>query len=352
MKQQHFSNRSLIRAAEYHRNMFDARILLILSLSVSTGGRAFMIHNIQSSLCLEDSVAGEVLLAKCNLDSEFQQWVWIDQGMLKCIGSTRCLSAQQTEPIQTQPCQGSTVGAASLMWDCDRARLISRNTSMLLSVDGQRLILAHVSKNTKWKSLEAGDICQEKLRVRRHYNEPDEFEVADGLSGKQAGLTEEQKEYFRWYYRSEDSTTWTFVLLGLSFVCLLVGFLLLGMGAAANKSRKKIAKYKAAASLAQRGEREMLRIMSPLTNDSCSKPPASPSGYTELQGNHFSTCDRDANELRAGNIVVTWKDGNTSFLYSDPEVQEETKGEDEEKEVEKEGEQEEGSAAERRSVME
>lgn len=31
------------------------------------------------------------------------------------------------------------------------------------------------------------------------------------------------------------ATTWKFVLLGLALVCLLVGFLLLGMGAMANK---------------------------------------------------------------------------------------------------------------------
>jgi len=31
------------------------------------------------------------------------------------------------------------------------------------------------------------------------------------------------------------ATIWTFVLLGLAFVCLLIGFLLLGMGAMANK---------------------------------------------------------------------------------------------------------------------
>lgn len=34
---------------------------------------------------------------------------------------------------------------------------------MLLSVDAQQVTLAHDGKSSKWKSLEKGDICQEKL---------------------------------------------------------------------------------------------------------------------------------------------------------------------------------------------
>lgn len=123
-----------------------------------------MIYNTQHSLCLEDSAAtAEVLLKECNLDSESQQWIWIDQGMLICVASSRCLSAIQREPLKTQSCGGPKVDPAGLMWDCDKDRLISRNTSMLLSIDGRRLIFTHSSKYSKWRSLDEGDICQEKL---------------------------------------------------------------------------------------------------------------------------------------------------------------------------------------------
>lgn len=123
-----------------------------------------MIYNTQHSLCLEDSAAtGEVLLKECNLDSESQQWIWIDQGMLMCVASSRCLSAIPREPLKTQSCRGPKVDPAGLMWDCDKDRLISRNTSMLLSIDGRRLIFTHSSKYSKWRSLDEGDICQEKL---------------------------------------------------------------------------------------------------------------------------------------------------------------------------------------------
>lgn len=123
-----------------------------------------MIHNTEWSLCLEDSAAtGEVLLKECNLDSELQQWMWIDEGQLMCVASLRCLSAQQTEAIHTQSCQGPEVDSAGLLWNCDKDKLISRNTLMYLSAESQRLILSRVSKNSKWRSLDKEDICQEKI---------------------------------------------------------------------------------------------------------------------------------------------------------------------------------------------
>nr|XP_043886689.1 solute carrier family 51 subunit beta [Solea senegalensis] len=297
--------------------MFSVGILLFLLLS---GGRAFMIYNTHHSLCLEDSATSPVLLKRCNPDSEFQQWVWIGQGMLMCIGSSRCLSAQQMKPVWTRSCGGPDGDAAGLMWDCDRDRLMSRNMSMLLAVDGQHLTLSLKSKHSKWKSLDEGDICQEKLRLRRASADPDEF--AEEHPDEMEGMTEETKAYLRWFHRTEDPTTWKFVLLGLSFVCLLVGFLLLGMGAMANKNRKKIAKYKAAAAASSPNER--LEMTSLHKDDSNCKPSPPSPGNGEVE------------PLRAGKIVVTWKDGNTSCLYPDPEEQkEEEEGKKEEEEEKK-----------------
>ncbi|XP_026149935.1 uncharacterized protein LOC113122661 [Mastacembelus armatus] len=318
--------------------MLNVWLTLFLLLS---GGRAFMIHNIHWGLCLEEDT-GEALLKECKVDSESQQWVWANQDMLMCVASSRCLSAHQKESFWTQSCRGTDVDSAGLMWYCDRGRLISRNTSLILSADGQRLILAYDSKYSKWKSLDEGDICQEKLRLKRASDDPDEFEVGEQQSGELAAMTEEQRAYLRWYYRTEDSTTWTFVLLGLAFVCLLVGFLLLGMGAMANKNRKKIAKYKAAASLVQNSEGEVLQIISPLTVNSSSKPPPSSSStHRLLQGNQSPMYNREVSEVLAGNIVVTWKDGNTSCLYPDLSLQEEERKEEQEEHKEKPDEQEE-----------
>lgn len=98
-----------------------------------------------------------------------------------------------------------------------------------------------------------------------------------------------------------------------------------------HRTRKKIAKYKAAAFLAQKREGEMRQTISPLSDNSCSKPSSSsPSAVRMLQGNNHTTCNSELSELRGGSIVVTWKDGNTSCLYADPVVQEEEQEENQE----------------------
>lgn len=314
--------------------MLQRWILLVLLLS---GGRAFLIHNTQLSLCLEDS-EDKVLLKKCNLDSESQQWVWASEGMLMCVSSSRCLSSEGSEPVQTRACHGPDVDAAGLLWDCDSGRLISRNSSMLLSTNGQHVMVSRYSKQSQWRSLDEGDICQERLRTRRASDNSDQFEYEDESAGEQ-GMTEEQREYLRWFYRTEDPTTWKFVLLGLAFVCLLIGFLLLGMGAVANKSRKKIAKYKAAAALLQKDEGEELQAMAAPRDNGAS-----------LQVHKSSMASRDTGELKAGDIMVTWRDGNTSNLYPDPEG---TGGWEEDKQEEKQQDaEEEADDGERKSETE
>lgn len=121
-----------------------------------------MIYNTQHRLCLEDNAAsGEVLLKECNLDLESQQWTWIDQSMLMCVASSRCLLAILKESLKTQSCRG--LDPVGLMWDCNMDRLISRNTSMLLSTRGRRLTLSKGNKYSTWRTPDQGDICQEKL---------------------------------------------------------------------------------------------------------------------------------------------------------------------------------------------
>ncbi|XP_037102946.1 solute carrier family 51 subunit beta [Syngnathus acus] len=143
-----------------------------------------------------------------------------------------------------------------------------------------------------------------------------------------ATVTDEQKEYLRWFYRTEDPTVWKFVLLGLAFVCLLVGFLLLGMGAMASRNRRKIAKYKAAAAaLAHRGEDQTW----PGDHDegplACGGTPSSQ--RTTQSPARAPPCNGDTGDMKAGSIVLTWKDGNTSCLYPDTQARVGVKPDDE-----------------------
>ncbi|XP_038160375.1 solute carrier family 51 subunit beta isoform X1 [Cyprinodon tularosa] len=295
--------------------MLESWIFLLLLVP---GGQMFMLHNTQFGLCLEDSAnTSQVILKKCDLDSLAQQWVWISQGVLMCVESSRCLSAQQDDPVQTQSCPERDVEAPEPMWDCSNNKLISRNTSLPLSTDGQRVLLSKHFPYFEWKSIDERNVCTAKIRFRRANDNQEQLEDSEEPQNQVQGMTEKQKEYLRWFYRTEEPAIWTYVLLGLAFVCLLVGFMLLGMGTVANsfifnRSRKEIAKYKAAASLLQKNEGEELEIISALRDN----------GISPLSQGHSSPMsERDTSEIKAGDIVVTWKDGNTSCLYSDHSVE-------------------------------
>lgn len=132
--------------------------------TVFSGASSFMIHNTLHSLCLENSLqTGLVQMQKCNLDSDLQQWMWMEQSVLKSVGTGRCLSAHYVDPVQTVSCGKEEDRGNGLLWDCEGNRLTSQNTSLELSTDGKRLTLSHRSRQSKWRSLDEGDICQEKL---------------------------------------------------------------------------------------------------------------------------------------------------------------------------------------------
>lgn len=40
--------------------------------------------------------------------------------------------------------------------------------------------------------------------LRRTSEEPDEFEAAEEQTGDMATMTQEEREYLRWFYRTED----------------------------------------------------------------------------------------------------------------------------------------------------
>ncbi|MEQ2176475.1 hypothetical protein GOODEAATRI_028314 [Goodea atripinnis] len=70
-----------------------------------------------------------------------------------CVATSRCLSAQQNYPVQTQSCQEPDMNAAELM---------------------------RASENQ------------------------DQFEDLEESADEVKGMTDEQREYFRWLYRTED----------------------------------------------------------------------------------------------------------------------------------------------------
>lgn len=89
------------------------------------------------------------------------------------------------------------------------------------------------------------------------------------------------------------------------------------------RNRSEIAKYKSAAAKAQKAEGEELLIVSTPRDGGGDKPPASlDCTMTEEKS---SPSNGEVSEPKAGDIVVTWKDGNSSSLFpesgaDDPQV--------------------------------
>lgn len=131
-----------------------------LFVSVCLGASCFMIYNAAESLCLQDSLRdARVDLGRCSVDSDLQQWLWIETWFLMNVGTRRCLSAHHNNPIQMVECDGGD----HLHWNCLNHRLISVNRSLELGTEGGKLVLTNSGKKTKWKSLDEGNICQDKL---------------------------------------------------------------------------------------------------------------------------------------------------------------------------------------------
>ncbi|KTG02400.1 hypothetical protein cypCar_00007281 [Cyprinus carpio] len=294
-------------------------LLLWIALSLTWPGTiGFTIHSMKEGLCLEDSSEGAVELKTCSLDSVLQQWKWTDHWLLVNTGTLRCLSAIRTEPVQTITCDSSE----HIKWQCKAQQLISLQNSLALSTEKGKLRLNTGEPDT-WKSLDAGDICQNKQRSRREsYLEADEFDFAEGPPAPR--MTEAQMKFLQWYYRTEDPTTWKFGMLAFAFLGLLIGAMLMVMGMMANRNRKQIAKYKAASKVtAVKDEREELQVM---VTDKVTEVKEEKTHFTPSENNSHRDWEEPSEELKPGEIVVTWKDGNVSTLY--PEPAEEGQGEE------------------------
>ncbi|KAL7866801.1 hypothetical protein AOLI_G00146150 [Acnodon oligacanthus] len=276
------------------------------------GANSFLIHSALEGLCLEDSGrdAG-VHLRRCNLDSQLQQWIWTETWFLMNVGTQKCLSALRDDPVQTVECDGED----HLQWQCVNRRLLSVSRPLELTADSGVLTLTNSGKNYMWKSLDEGNICQDRLRSRRQ-SEDNEF-TEDDRAQMGPPMTPEQREYLRWLYRAEDPTPWILAMLALSFVALLLGSAFLVMGMMGSRNRKKIAQYKAAAaaSPSSKFETEELQVITHAKDDMNSHTAPKQDNHTD--NTEPTGGDSETEAPKPGEIIVTWKDGNVSNLYSD-----------------------------------
>ncbi|CAM4518208.1 unnamed protein product [Leuciscus chuanchicus] len=297
-------------------------LLLWIALFLTWPGTfSFTIHNIKEDLCLEDSAEGGVELKTCSLDSVLQQWMWSDDWFLINTGTLRCLSSIHSDPVQTISCSDS---GQHIKWQCKAQQLISLKNALALSSERGNLKLNSGEHNI-WKSLDAADICQNKLRSKRDSDlEADEFDFPEEPPAQ--GMTEAQMKFLQWFYRTEDPTSWKFGMLAFAFLGLLIGAMLLVMGMMANRNRKQIAKYKAATKVTELNpEMEGLQVIvtDKVTQVKEEKSLSISSENITTHNSHRdweepSTNSKASEEMKHGEIVVTWKDGNVSTLYPEP----------------------------------
>ncbi|XP_073692530.1 uncharacterized protein [Garra rufa] len=300
-------------------------LLLWITLSLTWPGTiGFTIHSMKEGLCLQDSSEGVVELRTCSLDSVLQQWKWTDHWFLVNAGTQRCLSAIHTDPVQTVTCDSGE----HIKWQCKAQQLISLQNSQVLSTERGKLNL-NTGEHDTWKSLDAGDICQNILRSRRDSDlETEEFDFAEGPPAPR--MTEAQIKFLQWYYRTEDPTSWKFGVLAFAFLGLLIGAVLFVMGIMANRNRKQIAKYKAASKATDvKPEMEELQVIitDKVTEVTEEKTHFTPSEHITIHNSHRdwdepSYDSKSSEGPKPGEIVVTWKDGNVSTLYPEPAEEE------------------------------
>ncbi|XP_014432106.1 organic solute transporter subunit beta isoform X2 [Pelodiscus sinensis] len=124
---------------------------------------------------------------------------------------------------------------------------------------------------------------------------------AAGNTTRAVTISQEQLQALLWFYRREDMSTWNYSILALSIAVMFLGFLLLGINVMANRNRKIIL-YKQSADAEKPSEPEAKPPFVHLKEDSNLNP---------------LTQTLIPNQQRPGEVLVQWKDGNVTTLYSD-----------------------------------
>ncbi|KAM6426269.1 organic solute transporter subunit beta [Liasis olivaceus] len=108
-----------------------------------------------------------------------------------------------------------------------------------------------------------------------------------------------------WFYRREDPSAWNYCILGLSFLVLLIGVVLLGANIKANRNHKKpLQKQGYEVSLPNEAEMKQAFVL-------LNKENLDPAGEDLL-----------TKASNVGEVMVRWKDGNMTALYADANEEE------------------------------
>ncbi|KAJ8396738.1 hypothetical protein AAFF_G00015760 [Aldrovandia affinis] len=188
--------------------------------------------------CQDSLQIGPLQLRPCDSTSDLQRWAWADGHFLVNEGTGRCLTGTRV----TAPCDHSS----ALPWRCHGNRLTGLGGSVeLWGGNRSPLLLSPRRGRPRTESTGNRDVCKAPLRTRRGSGDPEDRQVTGAETPHQApaegGMTEEQRAFLKWYYRTEDPSLWNYSILSLSFGALVLGSVLLAIGVMMNRSRRKLA---------------------------------------------------------------------------------------------------------------
>ncbi|NXG12905.1 OSTB protein, partial [Grallaria varia] len=261
---------------------------------------AFLIKNARFKLCLQASPTNRnLLLEDCNPESDFQDWSWQGDSLVN-HGTQSCLSVSRADRVQTSPC--ASTGYTS--WDCTNSLLSPLGTSQsYLMANRKGVTLGDVtSPKAQWQDAADRSVCKEKAGLNRYFplalTSPQVYEHTEGNATLPLGMDQKQLDELLWFFRREDSSTWNYSVLALSLATFILGLLLLTINIMRNRKRKMMSR-EAVQSPQQLEAKEALI-------------PAQ--GYSPAPPQKQELVPHDQ---RAGEVVVQWKDGTTTSLYTD-----------------------------------
>ncbi|NXF28855.1 OSTB protein, partial [Nyctibius bracteatus] len=264
---------------------------------------AFLMKNAKVKLCLQASpMDGDVLLEDCHPQSDLQDWSWQGDSLVN-HGTQSCLSVAGADAVQTSLC--GTAGSTS--WDCSNSLLSPLGSSQgYLMANKKGVTLGNVrGPKAQWQDVADRSVCEEKAEQDRHFPAAlASAQVYDHTAGNVTlalGMDQEELEELLWFFRREDPSTWNYSILALSFVAMILGLLLLAINIVRNRKRK-LHVYREAAQTTQQAELGAKQALVPVQEYSPAEPPKQ---EPEPQGE------------RSGEVMVQWKDGTVTSLYTE-----------------------------------
>ncbi|NXW66045.1 OSTB protein, partial [Eurystomus gularis] len=265
---------------------------------------AFLMKNAKVKLCLAASpMNGNLLLEDCDPESDFQDWSWQGHSLMN-QGTRSCLAVVGANSVQTSVC-GST------SWDCSDSLLSPLGSSQGYLVANRKGVALNDVRGLKaqWQDVAERSVCEEKAagaKQDRYFlaalASTHGYEHTAGSTTLALGIDQEELEELLWFFRREDPSAWNYSILALLFVALILGLLLLAINVARNRKRK-IHVFQEAAEAAQQAELEANQALMPVQQE---YSPAEPGKQEPLP-----------QDQKAGEVVVQWKDGTITSLYTE-----------------------------------